>query len=133
MAKKQKQGLTLMELIVVLALLAILAAVLVPLFLNTTDRARLRTDIQSARVIQNAIDLYRVETGRTLTGSVSDMMTTLGNAGYLNLRNNTIQTEGAEWESYNGAIRVNVTNSPQSVRDAVANLAENEREMVRGG
>jgi len=134
--RNHKNGFTLMELTIVLAILAIIAAILIPMFLTTTDRARLRSDIQSARVIQNAIELYRVETGQTVAGGtdVSQIMRNLETAGYLNLRNASIQTEGAEWvtDSLHG-VRVNITNSPESVRRAYTNLPLADRQMVVGG
>ena len=135
---KSTKGFTLMELTIVLALLAIIAAVLIPLFLTTTDRARLRSDIQSARVIQNAMDLYRVERGRAVTGTnATEVMRNLELAGYLDLRNASPQTEGADWvrvvESNAVRIFVDISNSPESVQRAYGNLTDVERAMVRGG
>jgi len=122
-----------MELIIVMALLAIVAAILVPMFINTTDRARLRSDIQSARVIQNAIDLYRVERGVSVQGNdMAAILENLDDAGYLNARNATLQTEGATW--FRDAVRgvlVDISASPSSVRDVYQNLTVAEREMVR--
>lgn len=136
MTSKHKSGFTLMELIIVMTLLAILAAVIVPLFLNTTDRARLRSDIASARVIQNALDLYRVERGSNVAGAtIADQITNLATAGYLNSRNATIQTEGASWVRHNtlGIIVVSIQNSPQNVHEARSSLPPAEQEMVITG
>jgi len=136
MATKPTKGFTLMELTIVLALLAIIAAILIPMFLITTDRARLRSDIQSARVIQNAIDLYRVERGREVQGgtNVTAIMQNLANAGYLDLRNAEIQTQDAVWirDAERGVV-VSIAASPDSVHRAYANLPDSERQMVRGG
>jgi len=134
--RNHKKGFTLMELTIVLALLAIIAAILIPMFLNTTDRARLRSDIQSARVIQNATELYRVETGRTVAGGtdIALIMQNLETAGYLNLRNANIQTEGAVWVPHAVyGVRVDISRSPDSVHRAYANLPTSERLMVIGG
>jgi len=59
-------GLTLVELIIVLAVIAIIGAIIVPQFMQTTDLARLRSDIQSARVIQNAVELASMEHNREM-------------------------------------------------------------------
>ena len=136
--KKAVSGFTLMELTIVLALLAIIAAVLIPLFLTTTDRARLRSDIQSVRVIQNAMDLYRVERGRAVTGNDAEtILRNLSVAGYLDLRNPDPQTENAEWirVEENNIVRifVYIGDSPDGVRRAYGNLTDVERTMVRGG
>jgi len=131
---KIKSGFTLMELTIVLAVLAIIAAILVPLFLRTTDRARLRSDIQSARVIQNAMDLYRVEQGLPVAGGtivVDDVLNALQQAGYLNPRNSRTQTEGAVWViSLSEGVRVDITSSDESVRAAYQNLSAEEQALV---
>ena len=134
---KNAKGFTLMELTIVLAILAIIAAILIPMFLNTTDRARLRSDIQSARVIQNAMDLYRVERGHAPAGSnMEAIMATLGAAGYLDLRNATIQTQYARWvqvQGQAGGVVVDISASPDSVHHAYSNLSDAERLIVTGG
>jgi prepilin-type N-terminal cleavage/methylation domain-containing protein len=128
---KDTKGFTLMELIIVMALLAIITAVLVPVFLNTTVRARLRSDIQSARVIQNALDLYSVEHGVTLTGEIDGVLEELEDAGYLDLRNAVTQSEGAEWVIAGGRVLVEIKRSVTSVYDAFDNLTPAEKDMVR--
>ena len=129
-----KKGFTLMELTIVLALLAILAAILVPLFLRTTDRARLRSDIQSARVIQNAMDLYRLERGTDVNGATMDYkIANLAAADYINPRNTTPQTVGAEWVVVDGVVKVCINGVEDSNVHAVAqNLSDEEKAMVIG-
>jgi len=118
-----------MELIIVMALLAIVAAILVPMFLNTTDRARLRSDIQSARVVQSAMDLYRLERGRAVQGATyAAILENLDAAGYINARNARLQTEGANWVLHNGRIYVGI---PANLQDLYDSLTDIEREMVR--
>ena len=134
---KTKSGFTLMELTIVLAVLAIIAAILVPLFLRTTDRARLRSDIQSARVIQNAMDLYRVEQGRAIAGgstNIDDILTGLQNAGYLNPRNANTQTDNAVWVivGVNREVRLDISGTDEGVRATAATLSQEERDMMVG-
>lgn len=133
-SKKANKGFTLMELIIVLALLAIITAILIPMFLSTTDRARLRSDIQSARVIQNAMDLYRIERGSDAGNTSVAILSALENADYIS-SSPSPQTAGATW-GYDEDTRhfhINITNSPLNIRELVSSLSEAEREMVVGG
>jgi len=135
MQKKKHQGFTLLELLIALAILAVIAAILIPNFFATTDRARLRSDIQSARVIQNAIELYRAERGRTPDGAnMEAILETLTSAGFLRARYADIQTEGATWVRHDElGVVVNISGSGEGVQSAYASLSDGERELVIGG
>ena len=131
---KKNKGLTLMELTIVLALIVIVAAILIPLFLLTTDRARLRGDIQSARVIQNARDLYRVERGTPVDGiDVAEMVENLANAGYLNPRDIGVNPQtyeiGARWVIHEGIVKIDIRNIPELL-ELLDTLSPEEREYV---
>lgn len=135
---KKNQGLTLMELTVVLALIAIVAAILIPTFLLTTDRARLRGDIQSSRVLQNAIELYTIERGgppHSATATVQQKITRLDVAGYIRSpRAVGLQSTGATWHVHaDHGVIVNITASPDAVHRAFQSLPEDERRYVHGG
>ena len=133
--QKKTKGFTLLELLIALAILAIIAAILIPNFFATTDRARLRSDIQSARVIQNAIELYRAERGPAPDGtSMEGVLETLTTAGFLRARYTDIQTEGATWEQdAELGVVVNIHSSPDSVHNAYAGLSDAERQYVING
>ena len=140
---KHVKGLTLMELTIVLAIIAIIAGVLIPLYLLTTDRARLRGDIQSARVIQNAIDLYVIERGSTdiMNGNdVTAIVARLADMRYINSRNTKIQTTGATWVRFNHpdhgrmvVVDIGGTTVPDEVHRAFASLPDDEKIYVRNG
>ena len=131
---KSKSGFTLIELTVVLAILAILAAILIPTFLLTTDRARLRGDIQTARIIQNAIELYTVERGSPPAGATATMDARLQRLiaeGYLPNRNIRPQTQNANWVlDQTNRVRVNISGASDGARRAFENLTLEEREYV---
>ena len=124
-----------MELTIVLAILAIIAAILIPSFLTAGDRARLRGDIQSARVIQSAIELYRAERGVAPGGAtMAVMLENLTEAGFLRARYADIQSEGATWQNdVTLGVVVNIAASPDNVHSAYAGLPEGERMLVTGG
>jgi len=134
MHTKANSGFSLLELLIALAILAIIAAILIPNFFATTDRARLRSDIQSARVIQNAIELYRAERGATPAGDMSAVLATLTDTGFMRERDARPQTEGAVWATDTDfGVVVNITASPESVHSVYAGLPDSERVFVTGG
>jgi len=132
---KKNKGFSLMELTIVLAILAIIAAILIPTFFNLTDGARLRSDVQSARTIQNAMDLYRLTTGRDVAGGndTALVLTNLSEAGFLSARDTDIQTAGAQWDIDGGRVYVNIDGTGEGVQRAYAGLSDADRAMVHGG
>ena len=134
----KRKGFTLVELIIVMAIVAIIGAILIPSFLNTTDRARLRSDVQSVRVLQNALELHNIEQVIPIaTGTaMDDIITTLDERGYIDARRVAVQTPGASFILNSGGnVALNiagVTNS--NVRTTLySQLSDQERHYVVGG
>ena len=59
--KSRKGGLTLVELMVVVAVIAILAAIAMPQFLSAADRARNAKETADIQIIKNATQLYMID------------------------------------------------------------------------
>ena len=61
---RPKSGFTLIELIVVIALVAVLAAVVAPNLLGKAGEANRKSALVQLEKISSAVELYRLETGR---------------------------------------------------------------------
>ena len=59
--KSRRGGFTLVELMVVVAVIAILAAIAMPQFLSAADRARTAKETADIQIIKNATQLYMID------------------------------------------------------------------------
>src|SRR2546426_10846808 len=78
----KSKGFTLIELAVVLAIIAVLAAVLTPMVAGYLDQARIARAQADTRTIADAIKLYQRDTGRwPVYGTSTDYPNTIGGGG----------------------------------------------------
>ncbi len=61
MKKTNKKGFTIVELVIVIAVIAILAGVLIPTFTSVTNRAKESAALQKARTAYTAITVYDID------------------------------------------------------------------------
>jgi type II secretion system protein G len=64
--KRNKRGFTLIELVVVIAILGILAAIAVPRYTGSQEKAKLSTHMANIRTIESAITVYQAENNGSL-------------------------------------------------------------------
>lgn len=83
MKKLNNKGFSLVELIIVIAIMVIMVAVLAPQFTKYVERSRVSTDVQTASAIAEAIEIAIAEgkdfSGATTTAKQSFLPMTAGN------------------------------------------------------
>jgi prepilin-type N-terminal cleavage/methylation domain-containing protein len=70
-ASLSRKGFTLVEIMIVVAIIAMLAAIAVPGFLRARKRSQASKILNDLRMIDSAIDQYAIETNRTSGASVA--------------------------------------------------------------
>ncbi len=97
---KNRVGFTLVEIMIVVAIIALLAAIAVPNFLRARKRSQATRILEDLRMIDAAIDQYAIETNKNTGASVgwSDVVlylkagSTLANSGTNDLLGNSFGT-----------------------------------------
>ena len=69
--RKSRGGFTLVEIMIVVAIIALLAAIAVPGFLRARKRSQATTILNDARVIDGAMDQYAIENNKTGSSLIS--------------------------------------------------------------
>jgi len=134
MKRARAHGFTLIEMVIVILILGIIAAVAAPRMFDTANRAEENTTRQRLAVLRNAIEMYRARSGLYPTqGKLPEAMATMlngpfpapsigPNAGsaevYYDSSSDTAamaepdtkQSGGWVYKPANGTIRVNVAN-----------------------
>lgn len=72
--KKKKKGFTLLELLVVLAILAILIAIAIPVYKNQKEKAAITAHNANVRVLETAVESYKQDHGK-LPGDIKELAT----------------------------------------------------------
>jgi prepilin-type N-terminal cleavage/methylation domain-containing protein len=67
---KSRQGFTLVEIMIVVAIIALLASIAVPGFLRARKRSQASRIINDLRLIDNAVDMYAIENNKATGNSV---------------------------------------------------------------
>lgn len=134
---RSERGLTLMELIIVLAVIAIISAIIAPNFIAATNRAKLKSDVQSAAVLQSAIELYNAEHATGFGNSTAHISAVDGvisidflvGDGYLSEASKEPQTENLRWtySTRDRLVKADIQNCEENIKEIASNLSESER------
>jgi prepilin-type N-terminal cleavage/methylation domain-containing protein len=66
-----QQGFTLVEIMIVVAIIALLASIAVPGFLRARKRSQASRILNDLRLIDNAVDMYAIETNKSTGNTVA--------------------------------------------------------------
>ena len=117
------------ELIVVLAIMAAISAIAVPNFANIAEKSKLKTDIQSAKIIDNAKDLYESESNDPLGNTADEIINNLYEKNYLKQKISP-QTKEASWSLKDGIIKLKINTGIESINKNYLSLSEDEKYYV---
>ena len=104
MKKTNKKGFTLAELLVVVAIIAVLVAIAIPIFTSQLEKAREATDLANLRAA------YAECTTSVLTGEANDDVTPGTNGSYQ--KTVTITQKKAGWTGDNANAKIGNVNLP---------------------
>lgn len=68
--KRNKKGFTIVELVIVIAVIAILAAVLIPTFSSVIDNANKSSALQEGKAALDVVAMMETQKGETMNGSI---------------------------------------------------------------
>ena len=71
-SKKQNRGVTLIEMMIVVAIIGLLAAIAIPNFVKARNTAQANACVSNMKQIAGAIDLFAVESNKADGGPVTD-------------------------------------------------------------
>lgn len=84
--KHNQKGFTLIELIVVVAIMGVIGAILIPQFSTMNLRSRMSTDVSSIKTAQNQVEIYYNDLGVWPGTTADDVISNLVAKDYLDSR-----------------------------------------------
>lgn len=130
----KRKGITLVELVIVLALLSIISSIAAINLLSSTEIARLRSDVQSAIVMQGAIELYTMKSGRSPNvNNASELILRLRELGHIRHITNSTQSQDATWffDTSNNKLFLDLRQAGQHINSLASSLSEQERQHIK--
>ncbi|WP_341877405.1 competence type IV pilus major pilin ComGC [Defluviitalea saccharophila] len=123
---KEEKGFTMIELIIVIAIIAIIGAIIAPSFTKATTKSKIKADVASIREVNRQIALYMAEKGEYPAD-----LAALKTAGYLE-EEPSPQTAGIKfvYSNTDGKVVIEADSPNKDVKDAVNGLSDDEKKFV---
>jgi prepilin-type N-terminal cleavage/methylation domain-containing protein len=118
---KRRGGFTLVEIMIVVAIIALLAAIAVPGFLRARKRAQASRILNDLRLIDSAVDQYAIETNRATGSAVAVTDWT----NYLK-KNSTLWTTGKDLfgDTYGAQVVDTLPKVPANAWNTLSDVAD---------
>lgn len=134
---RSEKGFTMVELIIVVAIMGIIGALLVPAFGTMSAKARITTDLSTVKTLKRTADSFKAEVGSYPSASnLASLNSALGAKGYLDA-SAVIKTSGASvsYDSGGGAIKLEVSNAlaDKDISKAISNLYNENKDYLDSG
>lgn len=132
---KKRKGFSLLEVIIVITLIGIIGALVIPSFLNSSTKAKLSSDIESARILQSSIDLFMLEESTFDGTSFDSVITQLNSNGYIKQSTYKAQTDGANFvfDPSTNSVSLDVSGVDSKTKEFVEKLNDNEKLFISSG
>lgn len=139
MNKKEtdRKGFTMVELVIVVAIMGIIGALLVPAFGNLSAKAKVSTDVSTTKTIKRLIDIYLAD-GNVAFETNEDAAETIGRTlkekGYLESDIIALKTEGKlKYKAADGTnsstLVLDISKTDASIKAAASNMDQQTREI----
>lgn len=95
-SKSTRKGFTLVELLIVIIIIAVLAAIAIPKFANSSGRSKDSALRSNLKIVRNAVDLFRADTGY-YPATLSDLAVTAAPANGLDSSGTSKAITATDW------------------------------------
>lgn len=96
--KKNQKGFTLVELVIVLAIIGVLIGIAIPIYNNVLSSAETKADNSNIAMIEDAVLVYKADTGSyPVATDFSELITELNTKGYIKQNSITPNQENCEY------------------------------------